>query len=336
MSPTLSVILPVFNRTALMRHPLESLRAAACAAPNLAWELIVVDDGSTGSVTDVTAAYADLPLRVLRLPENRGLLAARLAGLAQCRGEAVFFLDGDDAVAPGKFTAQLPALGNADVVYGDVARRAIDAAGNPGPLRHDAPQSPTGDPATFYLHVQPAPHNPIFRRSYLQSAVAAPLFAASRAYDPIAETWFYYQLAVRPAKITYAAGAWTIVGEPSGERLSRQWERQAAASLRLMREFFRHCPATPATLAARRHVGHCAFATWRALPRGFPPADAFLDLWRQAPAADPLPLGGPTFTRAARLLGPVTAGRLFKLYQRPGYAAIRTLEPEELARLFAS
>jgi len=335
MTPSLSVILPVFNRANLLAHPLASLRAAAAVAPGLEWELIVMDDGSTEDIAAALAPFADLPIRFHR-QKNRGLLAARLAGLALARHEAIFFLDGDDAVAPGKFTAQLPALGDADVVYGDVARSTIDGSGHSlEPLRADAPQPSCTEPAEFYLAVQPAPHNPIFRRSYLQSAVAAAFFPADRAYDSIAETWFYYQLSVRPARIVYAPGAWSIVGEPAGERLSRKWERQAAASLRLMRAFLRHCPPTADTAEARRRVGLCAFATWRALPNGFPPAGAFLELWRQAPPSPRAALGGAMFARATRVLGPATAGRLFKLAQRPSYRRIRTVDDPELAALFS-
>jgi hypothetical protein len=101
-----------------------------------------------------------------------------------------------------------------------------------------------------------------------------------------------------------------------------------------MREFFRHCPTGPGTVAARQGVGQCAFATWRALPRGFPPAGAFLTLWRQAPPTPLHETGGPAFAQAARFLGPALAGRLCKLYQRPRYASIRTVDHQELVRLF--
>lgn len=337
MSTLLSVVLPVFNRAALLDHPLESLRAAAHAAPGLDWELIVVDDASTEDIATVTARYADLPLSLHRLSSNRGLLAARLHGLSLARGAAVFFLDADDAVDPGKFTVQLSALAGCDVVYGDTARCLLDAQGRPsGTLRRDPPSPFTRNPAEFYLQIQPAPHNPIFRRAYLQTATTSPLVPPTRAYDPIAETWFYYLLSLQPAQIAYVPGPWSIVGEPEGVRLSRHWERQAAAALQLMRAFLRHCPVTAATAEARDRVGRCAFATWRALPNGFRPADAFLAIWRQVPPGDPAALGGPGFVRASRLLGPVIAGRLCRLYQRPRYAAIRTVPAEELALLFAT
>ncbi|HYP17251.1 MAG TPA: glycosyltransferase family A protein, partial [Opitutus sp.] len=288
MNCKLSVIIPVYNRAALLAHPLASLRTAALAAPDTRWELIVVDDGSDENIQQALAAFPDLPVLFHRLPRNSGLLAARLAGLALAQGEFLFFLDADDAVAPGKFTEQLRASAAADVSYGDVARRTIDSAGQPtGELRHDAACPRNGEPAEFYLGIQPAPHNPIFRRSYLQAAVEHALFPPARTYDPIAETWFYYQLSVRPGRIVYVPGAWSVVGEPQGERLSGRWERQAFAALRLMQSFLEHAPRNTDTERARRMVGRCAFATWRGLPHGFDgfPADDFLAIWRAAPSS---------------------------------------------------
>lgn len=332
---SLSIVLPVYNRAHLLVHPLTSLRTAAAATPGLTWEIILVDDGSTEDLQAVTSRFGELPIRIHR-QENRGLLAARLAGLARTRHEAVCFLDGDDLVAPGKFAAQLTALERADVAYGDVGRVQLPSADAPaGETRADAPLGECFDPAEFYLGVQPGPHNPIFRRNYLQSAITPPLVAPDRAYDPIAETWFYYHLAVRPARIAYVPGPWTIVGEHPGERISRHWERQAFGALKLMQAFMAQCPQTSDTERARRRIGLCAFYTWRALPHGFRgfPVDAFLTIWRAAPPVSRAALGGRGFQRLARLVGMVPAGRLLRRVKRPAYASIRTLSAGELAAL---
>lgn len=331
--PTLSVILPVFNRTHLLVHPLRSLRDAARETPHLTWEVIVVDDGSTEDIAAALRPFSDLPLRLHRQP-NAGLLAARLAGLALARHEAVLFLDGDDLVGNGKFTTQLAALHDSDVVYGDVGRVELRGA-ETGPLRLDKPLGNCADVAEFYLGVQPAPHNPIFRRNYLVAAVAEALFPPERTFDPIAETWLYYHLSVRPARIIYVPGVWTIVGDHGESRISRAWEKQAWAALCLMRTFMKTCPTTPATEAARRRVGLCAFSTWRALPYAFHgfPADDFLAIWRAAPENALSCLGGRTFQRLARLIGVVPAARLLRRVQRRPYRAVRTLSSAELAAL---
>lgn len=64
-------------------------------------EVIAVDDGSTdetGVCLDAMAAEDDR-LRVVR-QDNRGLGAARNVGIDLATGEALFFLDGDDALPP--------------------------------------------------------------------------------------------------------------------------------------------------------------------------------------------------------------------------------------------
>jgi len=68
----LSLIVPAYNEStrlpATLRHAAEALPRLAAAS-----EIIVVDDGSTDDTAAVAAAFASpVPLRVIRLPQNRG------------------------------------------------------------------------------------------------------------------------------------------------------------------------------------------------------------------------------------------------------------------------
>ena len=66
-------------------------------------EIIVVDDGSTDRTPDIIRKF-EPHVRLLR-KENGGQASAFNAGIPECRGEIIAFLDGDDWWAPGKLQA---------------------------------------------------------------------------------------------------------------------------------------------------------------------------------------------------------------------------------------
>jgi glycosyltransferase involved in cell wall biosynthesis len=88
--PLVSVVMPAYN----------AVPTVGAAVASVLWqnyepfELIVVDDGST----DATAAVAEAPggpVRVVR-QANKGVAAARNAGIREARGELITFCDADD------------------------------------------------------------------------------------------------------------------------------------------------------------------------------------------------------------------------------------------------
>jgi hypothetical protein len=89
-----SLIIATFNHERFLAVALDSALAQTLAGV----EVIVVDDGSTDDTPAVLSRYTDR-VRVIR-QANRGLAAARNAGLAAARGTYVSFLDADDVVTP--------------------------------------------------------------------------------------------------------------------------------------------------------------------------------------------------------------------------------------------
>src|SRR4051812_5349711 len=100
--PLVSVIIPAYNRKAMLCESIDSVLAQNCRD----FELIVVDDGSTDGTADELAARYGTRIRVLK-QANRGVAAARNLGVSRSCGEYIAFLDSDDLWKPGKLTAQI-------------------------------------------------------------------------------------------------------------------------------------------------------------------------------------------------------------------------------------
>lgn len=126
--PTCSVIMPAYNAEAFIKRSVASVQAQTMPA----WELIVVDDGSTDGTASLVEAMADPRIQIVR-QENAGPSAARNRGLAESAAEFVLFLDSDDCLTPdalARLTAPLqndPAL---TVAYGEAV--AVGADGQRG------------------------------------------------------------------------------------------------------------------------------------------------------------------------------------------------------------
>lgn len=114
----LTIVIPAFNEE---RTILEALRAVkAQAVDGIAFEVVVVDDGSTDSTAAIVEAHPDLYSRFVRLPANRGKGAAVKAGLAVASGDYVLFQDADLEYDPADYRRLLtPVLRfDADLVMG--------------------------------------------------------------------------------------------------------------------------------------------------------------------------------------------------------------------------
>lgn len=94
-SPTISLVIPTFNRGHLIAETLDS--ALAQDPPFL--EIIVVDDGSTDDTVAALSHYADR-VQLLTGP-NGGVQRARNRGVAAAVGTFIAFCDSDDLLEHG-------------------------------------------------------------------------------------------------------------------------------------------------------------------------------------------------------------------------------------------
>ena len=100
-----SVIVPTYNRRALLAESLASLGAEE----GVDYEIVVVDDGSTDGTAAWLATLGDPRIRVLS-GAHAGIAAARNRGLAAARGAIVAFHDSDDLALPGRLARPLAYL----------------------------------------------------------------------------------------------------------------------------------------------------------------------------------------------------------------------------------
>lgn len=106
MPPRVSVLVNTYNHERFIAQALQSVLDQDFPADQM--EIIVVDDGSTDRTPEIIQQF--LPrIRYIR-KENGGQVSAFNAGVPQCRGEIVAFLDGDDWWPPQKLSVVLAAF----------------------------------------------------------------------------------------------------------------------------------------------------------------------------------------------------------------------------------
>jgi hypothetical protein len=104
--PRVSVLLAVHNDARFLPATLASLFGQTMTD----FELVTVDDASTDATAALLRGIDDPRLRYLRNERNLGQVPSLNRGLADCRGEFVARIDGDDVCEPDRFREQLAYL----------------------------------------------------------------------------------------------------------------------------------------------------------------------------------------------------------------------------------
>lgn len=125
-APFLSIVAPCHNEEEGLREFCRRASAAAQSVAGDAFELILVDDGSSDGTWEIISELAAKVPQVLgvRLLRNHGHQLASTAGLSASRGERILLIDADLQDPPELLLMMMPIMERgADVVYGQRTRR---------------------------------------------------------------------------------------------------------------------------------------------------------------------------------------------------------------------
>lgn len=89
----LTIIMPVYNVEKYVGDCIESI----LRQQENDWELIIINDGSTDSSSQICHEYADKDTRIIIVDQaNQGVSVARNKGIEKALGEWILFIDSDD------------------------------------------------------------------------------------------------------------------------------------------------------------------------------------------------------------------------------------------------
>ncbi len=123
--PLVSIVIPTYNRAHLLLRAVRS--ALAQTYQNI--EVIIVDDGSTDNTQEIVKSFDDPRVQYMRQDKNRGVCAARNAGIRRSKGKYIAFLDSDDEYLPEKIRKSVEVFKSSSKDVGFVASnfwRVID------------------------------------------------------------------------------------------------------------------------------------------------------------------------------------------------------------------
>jgi glycosyltransferase involved in cell wall biosynthesis len=104
--PSVSIVLPTFNRTRFLKLAVESVFAQTYSD----WEIIIADDGSGEETATYLQSILASRVRIIRLAHSGNPSKVRNSAIEAAGGRYLAFLDSDDVWAPSKLEKQIAAL----------------------------------------------------------------------------------------------------------------------------------------------------------------------------------------------------------------------------------
>ncbi|MBF0577893.1 glycosyltransferase [Dysgonomonas sp. GY617] len=109
MTPTISIIIPIYNMEQFLGRCLDSVVNQTYTA----LDIILINDGSTDSSGDICNAYAQSDPRINVIHQaNGGVSSARNSGLDIATGDYISFVDPDDYIELNTYETLIPYLDN--------------------------------------------------------------------------------------------------------------------------------------------------------------------------------------------------------------------------------
>lgn len=101
-----SIIIPTYNRANVIENSIKSVLCQTYSE----YELLIIDDGSTDNTETVISKINDNRIRYIKMPENKGVAAARNEGIRQAKYDYIAFQDSDDYWKEEKLEKQMDYL----------------------------------------------------------------------------------------------------------------------------------------------------------------------------------------------------------------------------------
>lgn len=97
-----SIVMPVYNGEEFLRSAIESILKQTF----IAFELIIINDGSTDESEAIILSFSDKRILYINHVKNKGLVAALNTGISAASGKYIARMDQDDICLPNRIAAQ--------------------------------------------------------------------------------------------------------------------------------------------------------------------------------------------------------------------------------------
>lgn len=101
-TPSISVLMPVYNAAAFLREAITSVLDQSHAD----FELLIINDGSSDGSDAIVRSFADPRVRYVAHERNQGLIAVLNEGLELARGRCIARMDADDVMRKDRLAKQ--------------------------------------------------------------------------------------------------------------------------------------------------------------------------------------------------------------------------------------